>query len=62
MNKPITEADLITPKVTTGALPASTKVYSAPESAPDLRVPTRLIALDASSGEPPLPVYDTTGP
>jgi len=49
------------PKVTTGALPASRKVYSAPEAAPDLRVPIREIALDASSGEPPLPVYDTTG-
>jgi len=62
MNKPVTEADLVTPKVTTGPLPASRKVYSQPESAPDLRVPTRLIELDASSGEPPLPVYDTTGP
>jgi phosphomethylpyrimidine synthase len=62
MNKPITDAELVTPKVTTGPLPASRKVYSAPEAAPDLRVPTRLIDLDASSGEPPLPVYDTTGP
>ena len=50
------------PKVTTGALPASRKVYCAPEAAPDLKVPVREIALDASSGEPPLPVYDTTGP
>src|SRR5471032_2426731 len=48
-------------KVTTGALPASRKVYVAPDAAPDLRVPVREIALDASSGEPPLPVYDTTG-
>ncbi|HET7850463.1 MAG TPA: phosphomethylpyrimidine synthase ThiC, partial [Pseudolabrys sp.] len=62
MNKPVAPADLVTPKVTTGALPASRKVYSAPEAAPDLRVPLREIALDPSSGEPPLPVYDTTGP
>jgi len=62
MNKPVTGADLVTPKVTTGPLPASRKVYSRPEAAPDLRVPLREIALDASSGEPPLPVYDTTGP
>jgi hypothetical protein len=61
MNKPVTSADLATPKVTTGALPASRKIYSQPEAAPDLRVPLREIALDASSGEPPLPVYDTTG-
>src|SRR6478752_2634770 len=33
-----------------------------PEAAPDLRVPVREIALEASSGEPPIPVYDTTGP
>src|SRR5437667_12038949 len=50
------------PKVTTGPLPASRMVYSRPEAAPDLRVPQREIALDASSGEPPFPVYDTTGP
>ena len=62
MNKPVTSADLVTPKVTTGALPASRKIHSQPEAAPDLRVPLREIALDASSGEPPLPVYDTTGP
>jgi phosphomethylpyrimidine synthase len=62
MNKPVTGADLVIPKVTTGPLPASHKVYSQPEAAPDLRVPLREIMLDASSGEPPLPVYDTTGP
>ncbi|MFZ1209758.1 MAG: phosphomethylpyrimidine synthase, partial [Pseudolabrys sp.] len=62
MNKPVTSADLVTPKVTTGPLPASRKIYSQPEAAPDLRVPMREIALDASSGESPLPVYDTTGP
>ena len=61
MNKPVTAADLVTPKVTTGPLPASRKVYAAPEAAPDLRVPLREIVLDAASGEPPLPVYDTTG-
>ncbi len=61
MNKPVTSADLVTPKVTTGSLPASRKVYCAPDAAPDLRVPLREIVLDPSSGEPPLPVYDTTG-
>ena len=62
MNKPVTGADLVIPKVTTGPLPASRKVYSRPEAAPELRVPIREISLDASSGEPSLPVYDTTGP
>ena len=48
MNKPITESDLVTPKVTTGPLTGSRKIYSAPEAAPDLRVPLREIALDRS--------------
>jgi phosphomethylpyrimidine synthase len=51
-----------TPKVTTGALPASRKVHVSPEAAPDLRVPLREIKLSEASGEPPLPVYDTSGP
>lgn len=62
MNKPVAPAELATPKVTTGPIIGSRKIYSTPEAAPDLRVPLREIALDASSGEPPLPVYDTTGP
>src|SRR5215467_3576203 len=62
MNKPLTDADLATPTVTTGPIVGSRKVYSAPDAAPDLRVPIREIALEASSGEPPVPVYDTTGP
>src|SRR5262249_4549565 len=62
MNNHISGSELATPKVTTGPLPASRKVYARPESAPDLRVPIREIALTEAAGEPPLPVYDTTGP
>jgi phosphomethylpyrimidine synthase len=62
MNKHISETDLGTPKVTTGPIAGSRKIFSVPEAAPDLRVPRREIALDASSGEPPLPVYDPSGP
>ncbi|MET0866515.1 MAG: phosphomethylpyrimidine synthase, partial [Pseudorhodoplanes sp.] len=51
-----------TPKVTTGALPASRKIHVSPEAAPDLRVPLREIKLSEGSGEAPLPVYDTSGP
>jgi phosphomethylpyrimidine synthase len=60
MNKHV--ADLAAPKVTTGPLPASRKIYATPESAPDLRVPLREIGLSEGSGEAPLPVYDTSGP
>ena len=56
----IHDPKLAIPAVTTGALPASRKVHMQPDAAPDLRVPLREIAL--SGGEPPLPVYDTSGP
>ena len=61
MNKPISPADLAAPTVTTGPLPASRKTYCSPDGAPDLRVPVREIVLSEASGEPPLPVYDTSG-
>jgi phosphomethylpyrimidine synthase len=62
MNKHLAESELTTPKVTTGPITGSRKIYATPEAAPDLKVPLREIALDASSGEPPIPVYDPSGP
>ena len=59
MNAPVKD---IKAAVTTGALPASRKVHAVPAAAPDLRVPLREITLSEASGEPPLPVYDTSGP
>ena len=52
----------VRPEVTTGPLPASRKVYVTPSEAPDLRVPLREIALSPESGEPPVRVYDPSGP
>ena len=54
--------DTTLPAVTTGPLPSSRKIYAAPDSAPDLRVPLREIILSEAAGEPNLPVYDTSGP
>ena len=48
--------------VTTGPLPASTKTFTSPEGFPQLRVPFREIALHESAKEPPVRVYDTSGP
>jgi len=62
MNKPIDQSEFKTPEVTTGGLPSSSKVYTAPDMAPDLRVPHRLIHLHPSANEPDVPVYDTSGP
>jgi phosphomethylpyrimidine synthase len=62
MNKHLADSDLATPKVTTGPIAGSRKIFSRPDAAPELKVPLREIALDASSGEPPVPVYDPSGP
>ena len=61
MNKPLAESDFATPKVTTGPITGSRKVYSAPEAAADLRVPYREIALSEAAGEEPVRVYDPSG-
>jgi phosphomethylpyrimidine synthase len=56
------DRDIAAPKVTTGPIAASRKVYTAPDGAPDLRVPVREIMLTEAAGEPPVAVYDTSGP
>ncbi len=48
--------------VSTGPLPASRKIYVAGTHHPAIRVAMREISLEASSGEPPLRVYDASGP
>ncbi|KPF42844.1 phosphomethylpyrimidine synthase ThiC [Rhizobium sp. AAP43] len=50
------------PEVTTGPLPASTKIFLEGEIYPAIRVPMRQIALHPTSGEPPVTVYDSSGP
>ena len=62
MNKPIDQSEFQTPEVTSGALPSSSKVYTAPDADPTLRVPHRLVHLHPSANEPDVPVYDTSGP
>ncbi|XUY26479.1 phosphomethylpyrimidine synthase ThiC [Agrobacterium sp. rho-8.1] len=52
----------ITPVVTTGPLPASIKVYKPGIIHPDIRVPMREIAVHPTAGEPPVTVYDSSGP
>jgi phosphomethylpyrimidine synthase len=48
--------------VSTGPLPSSRKVYVAGKLYPELRVAMREIDLEKSAGEPPLRVYDSSGP
>jgi len=62
MNKHTSQSEFLTPEVTTGALPSSRKTYVAGTLFPDLKVPVREIDLHPSACEPPVPVYDTSGP
>ncbi|MEO1659402.1 MAG: phosphomethylpyrimidine synthase ThiC [Pseudomonadota bacterium] len=62
MNKPVDQSEFETPEVTTGPLPSSRKVYTHPKADPSLSVPRRLIDLHPTANEPPVPVYDTSGP
>jgi len=54
--------DVKSPRVTTGPLPASRKVYSSPGDHGNLRVPLREIAHSEGAQEPDFRVYDTSGP
>ena len=62
MNKPIDQSEFKTPDVTTGPLPSSRKVYTHPKADPSLSVPRRMLDLHPTANEPPVPVYDTSGP
>lgn len=50
------------PTVTTGPLPASRKIHKQGEIYPDIRVPFREISVHPTAGEPPVTVYDASGP
>ena len=48
--------------ISTGALPASRKVFVAGKQYPEMRVAMREIDLSPASKEPPARVYDPSGP
>ncbi|MBB4303684.1 phosphomethylpyrimidine synthase [Rhodobium orientis] len=52
----------LSPTVTTGPLPASRRVWHRGTLHPDIRVPMREIDLHPTAGEPPVTVYDSSGP
>ena len=61
MNKITRKSELMVPKVTTGPINASKKVYDSPEGYADLHVPFREIAL-TDPEQPTFRVYDSSGP
>jgi phosphomethylpyrimidine synthase len=48
--------------IPTGERPGSRKVYQAGVRHPEIRVPFREVAVHPSAGEPPLTIYDPSGP
>ena len=48
--------------ISTGPIPGSRKVYQAGELFPDIRVPFREVAVHPSANEPPVTIYDPSGP
>ena len=50
------------PAVSQGPLPASAKIYKSGKIHPDISVPMREISLHPTAGEPPVVVYDSSGP
>ena len=58
---PLPSAKHTEPNVTTGPFPASRKVFVHGTRHGDIRVAMREIDLEASAGEPPVRVYDTSG-
>jgi hypothetical protein len=52
----------ITSTIPTGERPGSRKVYQSGSLHPCLRVPFREVAVHPSAGEPPVTLYDPSGP
>ncbi|CDX53739.1 thiamine biosynthesis protein ThiC (5'-phosphoryl-5-aminoimidazole, 4-amino-5-hydroxymethyl-2-methylpyrimidine-P) [Mesorhizobium plurifarium] len=52
----------LTPTVSTGPLPASRKIHKTGTIHPQIRVPMREISVHPTAGEPPVTVYDPSGP
>jgi phosphomethylpyrimidine synthase len=49
-------------RVTTGPIPGSAKIHIPAPGMPGMLVPFRAVSLHESAGEPPFPLYDTSGP
>ena len=48
--------------ISTGPIPGSKKIYVAAGKDGELRVPFREVKLEESANEPPVRLYDTSGP
>jgi phosphomethylpyrimidine synthase len=57
-----TTIEAVAETISTGPIPGSRKVYQAGELFPELRVPFREVAVHPSANEPPVTIYDPSGP
>ncbi|MGZ3304217.1 MAG: phosphomethylpyrimidine synthase ThiC [Asticcacaulis sp.] len=62
MNKPLDHKNTGPIKVENSPIPGSHKVYQPGVRFPDLRVPFREVCVHESANEPPLTIYDSSGP
>ena len=62
MNKHNRLGALVPETVTTGPLPGSRKIYCHPQGQADIRVPFREVILQEGADEPPVRIYDPSGP
>ncbi|MBL8549771.1 MAG: phosphomethylpyrimidine synthase ThiC [Hyphomonadaceae bacterium] len=62
MNKPEPARAFQPDEIVASPIPGSRKVYASGCAHPDLRVPFREVALHPSANEPPLTIYDPSGP
>jgi len=62
MNKPVDSKSLKPAGIVSGPIPGSRKVYASGCAHPELRVPFREVALHPSAKEPPVTLYDPSGP
>ena len=62
MNAPVEPGVIPVGQVPTGPIPGSRKIHVSGDRYKDLRVPFREVALHESAGEPPVTIYDPSGP
>ena len=62
MNAPVKPNAIPVGSVPTGPIPGSRKIYVEGKLFPDLRVPFREVCVHPSANEPPVTIYDPSGP
>ncbi len=62
MNAPTTPRPVPIGEILSGAIPGSRKIYVGGDLHPEIRVPFREVAVHPTANEPPVTLYDSSGP